>query len=101
MLSAFESALWLFPGGVAGILTTLILWWTIRRARPGTDNAIRIRVWAGYILRLGIVAGLLIWAARRGIGPLLWAFVGLTASRWATIPLLVRWSLGQMTQQGK
>ena len=109
--SVFEDALWLLPGGLAGTLTILILWWTIRRVRPGTDAdnvfTIRIRVWAWCILRLGIVVGFLVWAALRplppvravrpewcfrhgGIGPLLWAFVGLMTSRWATIPLLVR-----------
>jgi len=91
MPTTFESALWLLPGGLAGTLTTLTLWWTIQRVRPGTepDSAMRTRVWATYILRLGIVAGFLIWSALRGIGPLLWAFVGLMLSRWAIILLLV------------
>jgi len=89
MPTTFESALWLLPGGLAGTLTTLTLWWTMRRVRPGTGYAIWTRVGAGYILRLGIVAGVLIWAALRGIGPLLWAFVGLMLSRWAIILLLV------------
>jgi hypothetical protein len=92
-----EDALWLLPGLLAGILTMLILWWTIRRVRPTTDSdhAIRNQVWRAYILRLGIVSGCLMWAARQGIGPLLWAFGGLMACRWV---ILVRWSGGLQTR---
>lgn len=94
MVSAFGDALWLLPGGAAGILTILTLWWTIQRLRPDTGDAIWLRVGVGYLLRLGIVAGLLIWAVSQGVGPLLWAFGGLMASRWAMIPLSVKWSDG-------
>jgi hypothetical protein len=54
----------------------------------GSANIARMHAWRGYVLRLAVVTGLLAWAARQGAGPLLWAFVGLMASRWAAIPWL-------------
>jgi F1F0 ATPase subunit 2 len=88
--SVLENAVWLLPGGLAGGLTMLMLWWTVRRVRPDTDsgNTARVHAWRGYVLRLAVVAGVLVWAARQGTGPLLWAFVGLMVCRWAAIPRL-------------
>jgi hypothetical protein len=88
--SVLENALWLLPGGLVGGLTMLMLWWTVRCMRPDTDsgNTARVRAWRGYIFRLAAVAGVLVWAACQGTGPLLWAFVGLMACRWAAIPRL-------------
>lgn len=94
---AFEGVLWSLPGGLAGILSVFMLWWSVHLTQPG-PNARRkgLRPWiiqsqvvAGYALRLGIVATLLIWPASKGIGPLLWAFAGLVVSRWVTISLMV------------
>ena len=88
--TAIEDLLWLLFGGVAGVLTILMLWWTVRRMRPDNDsgNTVRMRAWRWYVLRLAVASVSLVWAARQGAGPLLWAFVGLMASRWAAIPWL-------------
>lgn len=88
--SALQNALWLLLGGLAGVLNILMLWWAVRRMRPaaGSGNAARMHAWRGYVFRFAVVTALLVWVARQGAGPLLWAFVGFMASRWATIPWL-------------
>ena len=89
----FEDAVWLVPGGLAGVVTLLMLWRSTRYVRAGTgsDGSIRMRVWVAYILRLGLVASVLALAALQGTGPLLWTFGGLMGSRWA---VLVCWRAG-------
>lgn len=91
MPTIFEGALWLLPGGLAGILTMLMLRWTIQALQPDPDGSLWLHVWAGYLLRLVVVAGFLTWVAFKGVGPLLWAFAGLMASRWATVLLTAHW----------
>ena len=91
MSTIFENALWLLPGVLTGILTMLMLRWTIQALRPSPDGSLWPRVWAGYLLRLVVVAGFLTWVALKGVGPLLWAFAGVMASRWAMVLLRARW----------
>lgn len=91
-----ENALWLFLGGLVGGLAILALWWTVQRMRPDTDrdSVVGLHTWGAYLLRLAVVAGFLVWAARQGTGPLLWAFVGVMVGRWAAIPWLSQRNAG-------
>jgi len=95
----FRDAAWAVPGGLAGVLSIMVLWWSVYRVWSGSDvRPDRLglqRVWGqiglSYLLRLTIAAALLIEAALRGIGPLLWAFGGFMISRWAATTMLSRW----------
>lgn len=92
MQSALSFASWLMLGGLTGTATQLMLWRAVRGLHPRADGGIGVpaHVWGGYALRLIVVTGFLAWAAQRGSGQLLSAFLGLMFCRWAAIPWLSR-----------
>jgi hypothetical protein len=82
--------LWLFAGLIIGMLNSLMLRWTVDRLRSGPLALGVPLVAAGFVLRLGGAAALLVLASRQGLAPGLLAFAGLWLARW--IVILVIWS---------
>jgi hypothetical protein len=97
--SILKGALWSLPGGLTGIVSVLLIWWEVQWLQRNWDGpghrpslqAVRCRCWRDYMVRLGLVTALLLCAASRGAGPLLWTFAAVMISRWAADPLLIRW----------
>lgn len=90
MSSALNLAMWLVLGGLTGALTLLMLWRAACGLHPDRNGSsgVPAHVWGGYALRLIVVAAFLAWAAQKGSGSLLWAFVGLMVCRWVAVPWL-------------
>jgi hypothetical protein len=76
---------WLLIGGAVGIVNGLTRWWTVSRLRHDMQLSPLFLVWAGWILRLALVAILLMIGIRQGIIPGLVSFAGLSLGRWATV----------------
>jgi hypothetical protein len=77
--------IWFIIGIAIGVLNGLTLRWTINRLRPDTALASIPLVTLGFLLRLGLSAGLLVIALQCGIVPGLSAFVGVWLARWITV----------------
>ena len=76
---------WLFAGGLVGLLSAVSLRWTVARLHPGASWRAVILTAGGALLRWCLAAGLLIAALQRGIAPTLLAFAGLWLTRWSTV----------------
>lgn len=77
--------LWLPIGITAGILNGLTLRWTVDRLRPDAVLIGAPLIAMGFVLRLGLSAGLLATALQRGIVPGLLACAGLWLARWLVV----------------
>jgi hypothetical protein len=80
---------WLPIGITIGILNGLTLRWTVNRLRPDAALTGVPLVAAGFLLRMGLVTALLIFASQHGLVPGLLACTGLWLARW--IIILVIW----------
>jgi hypothetical protein len=89
-------AVWLLFGGAVGVLNGLSLWWTSNRLRSGAALVGVPLMMAGFLLRMGLAAALLILASRSGVAPGLLACTGLWLARWGVIWWVAR-SGGQLS----
>jgi F1F0 ATPase subunit 2 len=80
-------ALWALAGALAGAAYFRAVWATARLLAEGGSRAKAL----GYtVLRFGLLAVLLVLAARAGAGPLLAASLGILAARLVILPRLGR-----------
>lgn len=69
-------------GFLLGVAFFRALWWITRRLLSGGGVLL---VLACHLGRFALLAGVLVWAARLGIGPLLAMAVGITLARVVTL----------------
>ncbi|MBN1811591.1 MAG: hypothetical protein JXA14_07130 [Anaerolineae bacterium] len=77
--------LWLSTGLTIGILNGLTLRRTINLLRPETSLASVPLMALGFLLRMGFVTALLVFASQHGLVPGLLACTGLWLARWITM----------------
>ncbi len=77
--------MWLFAGGVVGVVNGVARWKTVSRLSTETMSRSLTLTVGGMLLRLGLVTGLLIAGLMQGIVPGLLAFAGLWITRWTIV----------------
>lgn len=68
--------LWVIPGAVLGILSTLSQWWTVAHLHPNAPLQSVTGIIGGTIIRLVLTGGLLVVALQQGVVAGLAAFAG-------------------------
>lgn len=76
---------WLPIGIIIGTLNGLILRWTINRLRPDTALISLPLMTLGFLLRMGSITALLVFASQHGLAPGLLAGAGLWLARWISV----------------